>query len=87
MTATDPLRSKALACLREARVTVLRVRLGEDWQPDLVMARVKSSRENIQPYRVRFSAGRWSCTCGVGVGVDVPCPHAAAVALVTTAAA
>jgi hypothetical protein len=86
MATTDPARSKALACLREARVAVLAVKLSADWRPVLVMARVKSSRDNVKPYRVRFSAGQWTCTCDARIA-DGPCPHIRAVSLVTTEAA
>jgi hypothetical protein len=86
MSAADPVRAKALACLREARVTVMAVKLSAEWRPVLVMARVKSSRDNVRPYRVRFSAGQWTCTCDSRVS-DGACPHIHAVSLVTTAAA
>lgn len=78
----DPLRAKALACLREGRVAVLRVLPDAHWRPRLVIARVRSSRD-AHPYRVRLLSGRWSCTCRDGLR-DQPCPHVAAVVLVTT---
>jgi uncharacterized Zn finger protein len=81
----DPIRSKALGCLREGRVTVLGVKLDPAWRPIAVVARVSSSRDR-HPYRVRLLAGAWSCTCRAGLR-DEPCPHVAAVALVTTAGA
>lgn len=84
MAAADPVRSRALAALREGRVMVLGVKLDEAWRPVHVLATVRSSRDNVRPHRVRYSAGAWSCTCG---GSESPCPHAAAVALVTTEAA
>lgn len=79
--ATDPIRSKALACLREGRVTVLGVKLDAAWRPIRVAARVRSSRDG-HPYRVQLSLGNWSCTCRAGMRNE-PCPHVAAVALVT----
>lgn len=82
MPTTDPLRAKALACLREGRVAVLRVLPDPRWQPVLVLARVRSSRDG-HPYRVQLHGSRWSCTCRAGMR-DEPCPHIAAVMLVTT---
>jgi uncharacterized Zn finger protein len=82
---SDPLRSKALACLREGRVTVFGVKLDDGWRPIAVLARVRSSRDR-HPYRVVLRDGVWSCTCRAGLR-DEPCPHVAAVALVTTAEA
>lgn len=80
--ATDPMRAKALACLREGRVTVLGVRLDAGWQPVRVVARVRSSRD-AHPYRVQLRAGQWTCNCRDGLH-NQPCAHTAAVALVTT---
>ena len=79
---TDPLRSKALACLREGRVTVLGVKLDEKWRPVSVVARVLSSRDR-HPYRVRIEQGKTSCNCRDGMNGD-RCPHGVAVALVTS---
>lgn len=79
----DPLRSRALACLREGRVTVLRVTVNDAWRPVVVFARVLSSRDR-HPYRVQLRAGTWTCTCREGLR-DQPCAHVTAVALVTTA--
>lgn len=79
---TDPLRAKALACLREGRVAVLRVLPDDRWRPELVVARVRSSRDQ-HPYRVQYREERWSCSCAAGLR-DEPCPHLAAVMLVTT---
>lgn len=80
--ATDPMRAKALACLREGRVTVLGVQLDAVWKPVRVVARVRSSRDH-HPYRVILRAGMWTCTCREGMRNE-PCAHVAAVALVTT---
>lgn len=90
MATSDPVRARALAALREGRVTVLGVKLDEQWRPVHVLATVRSSRENVRPHRVRFVAGRWSCTCPestVADGVTRSCPHSAAVALVTVGVA
>lgn len=81
----DPMRSKALACLREGRVTVYGVKLDDAWKPLVVLARVLSSRDR-HPYRIQFRDGTWSCDCREGLHGE-PCPHVAAVQLVTTAAA
>lgn len=80
--AGDPMRSKALACLREGRVTVLGVKLDAAWHPVAVVARVRSSRDQ-HPYRVLLRMGMWSCDCRDGQH-DQPCAHVAAVQLVTT---
>lgn len=85
MTAVDPMRSKALACLRELRVNILRVRVGDDWRPVMVFARVRSS-QGRHFYRVQLRDGVWTCTCTAG-SHDEPCPHVAAVTYVTTASA
>lgn len=82
MTAADPLRRKALQCIREHRVMVLGVRLDAAWKPVRVVARVRSSRD-AHPYRVQLRVGNWSCTCREGLRNE-PCGHSAAVALVTT---
>lgn len=82
MAAADPVRTRALACLREGRVRVIGVNNDEQWRPVQVIATVRSSREHVGAYRIRFSAGRWSCTCD-GVVDGLLCPHASAVALVT----
>lgn len=80
--AADPMRAKALACLREGRVTVLGVKLDAGWKPARVVARVRSSRDG-HAYRVQLRVRDWSCTCRDGLR-NQPCAHAAAVALVTT---
>lgn len=82
MPTADPLRSRALACLREGRVTVLAVGVDKQWQPIRVLARVRSSRDD-HLYRIRRIAGTWSCTCREGLR-EQPCPHVRAVAMVTT---
>lgn len=79
---TDPLRSKALACLREGRVTVLAIQRDGD-VPDRVLARVRSSRDDYM-YRVEFRAGAWTCGCRNGLR-DETCGHVEAVRLVTRA--
>jgi hypothetical protein len=84
MTAADPMRSKALACLREGRVTVYGIKLDDAWRPTVVLARVLSSRDR-HPYLVRFHDSAWSCSCRDGLRGD-RCPHVTAVQLVTTAA-
>lgn len=83
--AADPMRSRALACLRETRVNILRVRVGDDWRPVMVFARVRSSRGR-QFYRVQLRDGVWTCTCTAGSHGD-PCPHALSVQFVTTESA
>lgn len=83
--APDPIRTRALACLREGRVTVLGVKLDAAWRPVAVVARVRSSRDGHQ-YRVMLRAGTWTCDCRDGMRNNT-CPHAAAVALVTAKAA
>lgn len=77
----DPFRSRALACLREARVRILGVHLTSDWRPIVVMARVRSSRDG-HPYRVQYRSGAWSCTCVDGMH-GRSCAHVRAVQLVT----
>lgn len=81
----DPMRQKALACLREARVNILRVIVGDDWRPERVFARVRSS-QGRQFYRVQFHSGQWTCTCSAG-NRDETCPHVLAVSFVTTESA
>jgi hypothetical protein len=90
VTQADPRRRKALACLREGRVSVLFVsasssELVTTWQqvePLAVLARVRSSRDR-HPYRVQYDKSTWSCDCREGRR-DLPCAHTLAVALVTT---
>jgi uncharacterized Zn finger protein len=85
MTAADPLRSKALACLRELRVNILRVHVGDDWRPVMVFARVRSSRGRLF-YRVQLRDDAWTCTCPAGQR-DERCPHVEAVTFVTSESA
>jgi len=80
--AADSVRSKALACLREGRVTVYGIKLDDEWRPTVVLARVLSSRDR-HPYRVQFRDDAWSCDCREGQRGE-PCAHVAAVELVTT---
>jgi len=75
--AADPIRSKALACLREGRVTVYGVKLDDRWRPVVVLARVLSSRDR-HPYKVQLRDGAWSCGCREGLRGE-PCAHVAAV--------
>jgi len=77
----DPMRAKALACLREGRVSVLRA----ETDPRRVWAHVKSSRDGYR-YRVALQGGKWVCDCRLGLRGE-QCAHVAAVALVTTAEA
>lgn len=85
MANADPLRSKALACYRELRVNILRVRVDDAWRPVVVFARVRSS-QGRHFYRVQLHDGVWTCTCPAGRR-DEPCPHVLAVTFVTTASA
>ena len=92
MTATDAeqtaahfLRRKALAIIREERLTVLGAacRLGRSGEQDAVVdmltVRVLSSRASIRPYVVDLLYGRWTCTCRA----TAVCPHIRAAQLVT----
>lgn len=81
MPTKDPLRPKALSCLREGRVRVLGVRLDARWRPVRILARVRSSRDG-HPYRVELRLNDWSCTCRDGQHGE-PCAHVRAVQLVT----
>ena len=85
MTATDALRRKALAVIREGRLTVLMAecRKASD-VVDGVVARVESSRHGSGPYVVDLlEDGQWVCTCRA---TEV-CPHIAAAQIVTGHAA
>ena len=75
-------RSRALACLREGRVTILSAEAGEG-SPAVVVAAVRSSRTGGPRYAVDLTfRGGWSCTC------DRPdCAHIAAVQIATGQAA
>ena len=84
---TNPLRRKALACIREGRVAIRRVETNALTDNDdiyKVGAIVRSSRDN-HPYRVEYHGviAKWSCDCREGRR-DLPCAHTLAVALVTT---
>jgi hypothetical protein len=80
VTQPNPLRRKALSCIREGRVSVRYCALGT--KADLVTAVVRSSRDG-HPYSVKYAAGEWRCTCREGRR-ELPCAHTLAVALVTT---
>ncbi|MCU1677684.1 MAG: hypothetical protein JWM93_2442 [Frankiales bacterium] len=71
-------RRRALACLREGRVTVDFVGA----HGERVIARVKSSRHDgsyVVDSWPRETGKAWECTCRAGRG----CPHIAAVRIVT----
>lgn len=81
----DPMRSRALAILREGRCTVL----ASDWTSPMVtavrvIAVVRSSRDRNRLYAVDYPSGGggWSCTCWAGQR-DESCPHVLAVRYVT----
>ncbi len=82
MATADPLRARALACLRESRVVVRHAEIlggaGSNASPTVVIATVRSSREGQRPYRVDLLNDRWTCTCTV-----TPCPHLLAVKMCT----
>lgn len=81
----DPLRTKALAALREGRVTIIEADPDDDQKrPGSVVARVETSRPNSHRYYVvdRSSGARWACTCDAWQS-GMPCAHVAAVQLVT----
>ena len=83
MTAPDPLRRKALAVIREGRLTVL-MASHVVHVVDGVVARVESSRVGSGPYVVDLlEDGQWVCTCRA---TEV-CPHIAAAQIVTGHAA
>lgn len=72
-------RRKALACLREGRVTVLEAGHVHFGRPTRVTAAVRSSRDGGPTYAVDLVGSAWACTCRAGH----PCAHSLAVALVT----
>jgi len=75
-------RSRALACLREGRVTILLAEPSDDG-PAVVLAAVGSSRTGGPTYAVDFTPRNgWTCTCN-----RPDCPHVAAVQIVTGQAA
>jgi len=76
------LRRRALACLREGRVTILNAEAGEGG-PAVVLAAVQSSRIGGPRYAVDLMPrDGWSCTCD-----QRDCPHIAAVQIVAGQAA
>lgn len=75
----SPIRTKALAILREQRLRLVTVKCPDGGTvPDLILARVKGFHG---VYAVDLIAGRWTCTCREGL--DGECAHAWAVRLVT----
>jgi len=83
MTAPDAVRRKALAVLREGRVTLLVVRSDPDTLAvTKVVARVQGSRGTyVVDYRVTADSG-WDCTCSRGMAGQ-RCGHILAAQLVT----
>ena len=81
MTDTDALRRKALAVIREGRLTVLLAECSKaSHVVDGVVARVESSRAGAGPHFVDLlEDGQWVCTCPAA---EV-CPHIAAAQIVT----
>lgn len=78
--ADSGVRSRALAALRDGRVTITLARSATpSGPPEAVCAFVDSSRGNGLRYVVDLMAGAWHCTCGITV---VECVHVAAVQLV-----
>ena len=80
----DPVRAKALAILREQRLTLLHVacrKLAD--VPDEAIGRVQSSREGGATYAIDMFDGAFTCTCKHGGD----CAHALAVQLVVGAGA
>jgi hypothetical protein len=63
------LRRKALAVLREGRLTVHEAAAEQMDPPHKVVAFVRSSRDPGRSYVVDLMAGTWSCTCGAGGGL------------------
>jgi len=81
VTETDPLRRKALAIIREGRLTVLATWCNwVDCVVDSAVVRVQSSRPGVSPYIVDLLADdEWTCTCRD----SAVCPHIRAAQLVT----
>lgn len=78
---SDPLRPKALAVLREARLTVLHARADDAHRVLEALVQVKSSRQGGPTYAVDLTFGQWSCTC---VGSRTRrCAHETAARMVT----
>lgn len=78
----DPLRSRALAILREGRLTVIYARNTGDSEPDQLVVAVRSSRDGGGTYAIDFLDGAWTCTCRDGAQ-NRPCAHMEAARLVT----
>ncbi len=78
-TAFQARRRKALAVVRESRLTLLHVHADERFEVQEVVARVRSSRAGGATYAVDYLDGTWTCTCRAGGG----CPHDLAARLVT----
>jgi SWIM zinc finger len=78
------LRAKALAALRDGRVTVVHARSHSDrLVPHELIVRVASSRPDGATYVVDLlDDGTWTCTCRDGIAGE-PCAHVAAVQLIT----
>lgn len=77
---TPELRRKALAVLREGRLTILHATCRKTAHDvDEVIARVRSSRQGGPNYAIDFLDGTWTCTCRAGSD----CPHIAAAQIVT----
>ena len=80
----DPLRGRALAILREGRLTVVYARTSRDGGavPDQLIVAVRSSRDGGGTYAIDFLDGVWTCTCRDGAQ-NRPCAHMEAARLVT----
>lgn len=77
---TPELRKKALAVLREGRLTLLHATCRKTAHDvDEVIARVRSSRGGGPAYAVDFLDGAWTCTCSTASD----CGHVAAAQMVT----
>lgn len=75
----DARRRKALAILREGRLTVLAARMSPSaLQPDSLCASVRSSRPGGDRYAVDLRGHIWTCTCD-----RAGCAHILAAQLVT----
>lgn len=74
-------RTKALAVLREGRVTICHARSDDCKSPPFeLVARVTASQPGNGPWTVDMLDGWWSCSCPAPNGTD--CKHVAAVAMV-----
>ncbi len=79
-TTANPVRTKALAAIRERRVTVVHAVCRKTAHDvDEVIARVVSSQDNGPVYVVDLLDATWTCTCPDAGD----CVHVAAVQLVT----